>query len=128
MAKISLLTGFAAGYVLGSKAGRERYDQIRSKVDEFMGNPKVQDKMHQATEVASEQKDRLAGAAKGKTGSDKQGSDQSGGGTAGPRTTMGTSPASPAETSLGAARTSPRTPADGERSTTGTDTGSGPVH
>jgi len=27
--KLPLLAAFAAGYVLGSKAGRERYDQIR---------------------------------------------------------------------------------------------------
>jgi hypothetical protein len=27
--KLTLLAAFAAGYVLGSKAGRERYDQIR---------------------------------------------------------------------------------------------------
>lgn len=27
--KLTLLAAFAVGYVLGSKAGRERYDQIR---------------------------------------------------------------------------------------------------
>lgn len=30
--KLSLLTGFAAGYVLGAKAGTERYDQIVQSV------------------------------------------------------------------------------------------------
>ena len=28
--KLTLAAAFAAGYVLGSKAGRERYDQIRN--------------------------------------------------------------------------------------------------
>ncbi len=29
MAKLSFLAGFGAGYVLGARAGRERYEQIR---------------------------------------------------------------------------------------------------
>lgn len=29
MAKLSLLVGFAAGYVLGARAGKERYAQIK---------------------------------------------------------------------------------------------------
>ena len=29
VAKLSFLAGFGAGYVLGSRAGRERYEQIR---------------------------------------------------------------------------------------------------
>jgi hypothetical protein len=30
--KLTLLTGVAIGYVLGSRAGRERYEQMRSGV------------------------------------------------------------------------------------------------
>ena len=33
MAKLSLLAGFGAGYVLGAKAGRSRYEQIRRAWD-----------------------------------------------------------------------------------------------
>lgn len=29
--------GFALGYVLGAKAGRERYEEIRRLYDSFMG-------------------------------------------------------------------------------------------
>ena len=36
--KLTLLTGFAAGYVLGARAGRERYEQIREAADSFMGS------------------------------------------------------------------------------------------
>lgn len=52
--KISLLTGFAAGYVLGSKAGTERYDQICSAVDELMGKPQVQKATDTLTQTASD--------------------------------------------------------------------------
>ena len=34
--------GFAVGYVLGAKAGRERYEQIRQLWNRFAGNPAVQ--------------------------------------------------------------------------------------
>ena len=34
--------GFAVGYVLGAKAGRERYEQIRQLWNRFAGNPTVQ--------------------------------------------------------------------------------------
>ena len=32
--RVGVLTGFAAGYYLGSKAGRERYEQIRRWIDD----------------------------------------------------------------------------------------------
>jgi hypothetical protein len=32
--RVGLLAGFATGYYLGSKAGRERYEQIRSWIDD----------------------------------------------------------------------------------------------
>jgi hypothetical protein len=32
--RIGLLAGFAAGYYLGTKAGRERYEQIRRWLDD----------------------------------------------------------------------------------------------
>jgi len=31
--RLGLLVGFAGGYYLGSKAGRERYEQIRRAID-----------------------------------------------------------------------------------------------
>ena len=40
--KATFLTGFATGYVLGSKAGRARYEQIRQAASSFMANPAVQ--------------------------------------------------------------------------------------
>lgn len=40
--KLTLAAAAGAGYVLGAKAGRERYTQIESKFREFAGMPAVQ--------------------------------------------------------------------------------------
>jgi hypothetical protein len=40
--KTGLLLGFGAGYVLGTKAGRERYEELKATWDQFTGNPSVQ--------------------------------------------------------------------------------------
>ena len=42
MAKLSFLAGFGAGYVLGSRAGRERYEQIRVAWDRAKDDPRLQ--------------------------------------------------------------------------------------
>ena len=43
MAKLPFLLGFGAGYVLGARAGRERYEQIRGLAQQVKGNPTVQE-------------------------------------------------------------------------------------
>ncbi len=55
MSKLTLLTAGAVGYVLGARAGRERYDQIAAGAQRFMGNPKVQQVKQQAQDTLSEQ-------------------------------------------------------------------------
>ena len=39
--KVTFIVGFATGYVLGSRAGRARYEQIRSAARAFAANPAV---------------------------------------------------------------------------------------
>lgn len=39
--KMTLLAAAGVGYVLGARAGRQRYDQIAQGARRFMGNPKV---------------------------------------------------------------------------------------
>ncbi len=53
MSKIALAVAFGAGYVVGARAGRGRYEQIRSQAQKVADNPRVQ---------------AAAGAAKGKVG------------------------------------------------------------
>lgn len=40
--KIFLIIGFSAGYVLGAKAGRKRYEQIRKVSSKVWNSPPVQ--------------------------------------------------------------------------------------
>ncbi|MEJ7583580.1 MAG: hypothetical protein WKF43_05690 [Acidimicrobiales bacterium] len=40
--RLGLTTGFAAGYYLGSKAGRQRYHQLRSWIDALLGSGAVE--------------------------------------------------------------------------------------
>lgn len=55
MSKLTLLTAAAAGYVLGARAGRERYDQIADAARSVAGNPKVQSATAQAQSVVADQ-------------------------------------------------------------------------
>lgn len=67
--KTSLLTGFAAGYVLGSRAGRERYEQIKAGATRFAQNPKVQAAADQAKDAVGQQASTVVDAAKEKVSS-----------------------------------------------------------
>lgn len=51
--KSGLLVGLGVGYVLGSKAGRERYEELRRAWDEFAGNPRVQEAVERGKEMVS---------------------------------------------------------------------------
>jgi uncharacterized protein YjbJ (UPF0337 family) len=53
MGKVLLLAAAGAGYVLGARAGRERYDQIATSVGRLWGNPKVQEKVGDLQDTAS---------------------------------------------------------------------------
>src|SRR4051812_6770486 len=55
MKKLMLLAAAAVGYVLGARAGRERYEQIMSMVNRVKNDPRVQEKAHQAVDLAKEQ-------------------------------------------------------------------------
>ena len=67
--KTSLLVGFAAGYVLGARAGRERYEQISAGARKFMGNPTVQSAASKAQETVVTQAPVVADAVKEKASS-----------------------------------------------------------
>lgn len=66
--KIVILAAAATGYVLGSKAGKERYEQIKTQATRLWQNPKVQKATSDASNIASEQapvvKDKTAEVAK----------------------------------------------------------------
>jgi hypothetical protein len=55
MKKLLLLAAIGIGYVLGARAGRERYEQIMRTVTRVKNDPRVQEKAHQAVDLAKEQ-------------------------------------------------------------------------
>lgn len=52
--KLILVTGIAIGYVLGAKAGRERYEQIRRGASRLWNDPRVQGPVQQAEDFAKD--------------------------------------------------------------------------
>ena len=52
MAKLTFIAGLAAGYVLGSRAGRQRYEQIRRTSGKVWNSGPVQKQVSTAKEVA----------------------------------------------------------------------------
>lgn len=68
MYRVVFITGVAVGYVLGTHAGRERYEQIKRLSRRLAENPTVQE----AAGVLRAQAGELAGTARQKVG-DKAG-------------------------------------------------------
>lgn len=66
MKKLMLLAAAGAGYVLGAKAGRERYEQIVAGARRVKQDPRVQAKAQQAADTVREQAPAMAGAVKDK--------------------------------------------------------------
>ena len=62
--KTTFLAGFATGYVLGARAGRQRYEQIAAAARNFASNPKVQETagslQTQAADLAATAKEKVA--------------------------------------------------------------------
>jgi hypothetical protein len=52
--KLTLLSAFAGGYVLGAKAGRERYEQIVDTANQVKTDPRVQQATARAEDLVRE--------------------------------------------------------------------------
>jgi hypothetical protein len=76
--KLQLLVGLAAGYVLGSRAGRQRYEDIKRVTVKLWNDPRVQtqvkhaegyakDKAPQVVDFLSEGAKKVAFRGRGKT-------------------------------------------------------------
>ena len=55
MSKLSFLAGAAAGYVLGAKAGRKRYEQITRRASDAWSSDPVQAKVDTARQAVKKQ-------------------------------------------------------------------------
>lgn len=65
--KLTFVAGFALGYLMGSKAGRERYEQIRTTVQGLQESPTVQSAagvlQQQASDLIESAKQHATGGA-----------------------------------------------------------------
>lgn len=52
--KLLLVIGLAAGYVLGARAGRERYEDIKRATGKLWNDPRVQHQVHNAEDFAKD--------------------------------------------------------------------------
>ena len=59
MNKLVLLAVFALGYVLGARAGRKRYEQIRAKAQQLWNDDHVQSAVHGAGEIVGSAADKV---------------------------------------------------------------------
>lgn len=64
--KLSFLAGFGAGYVLGARAGRRRYDEMVDMAQRLWRDPRVQEKAEQAQHLAQEKAEQAGHAVKEK--------------------------------------------------------------
>lgn len=75
--KAALLIGAAVGYVLGTRDGRERYEQIKSKATGMWQDPKVQQKVSEVQDLAKEKAPLVKDKVAEKVGSGSDSSDGS---------------------------------------------------
>lgn len=67
MAKIKMLAAFAVGYVAGSAAGRQRYEEIKNGAQRLAGNPTVQSAARKAQDTVAEKAPVVAEAVRNAT-------------------------------------------------------------
>ncbi len=52
--KILLLVGLGVGYVLGTRAGRQRYDELKAAAQKFWNDPRVQQRVDDAQDFVKD--------------------------------------------------------------------------
>jgi hypothetical protein len=129
LGKVGMLVGAAVGYVLGAKAGRERYEQITASARELLDKPqvkrvvdsapgnlgaKVEQVANRAADKVQQAGDKVASSGPATTGTS--------GATSGTTTTT-TTPSTPTTTTT----TTPATPSTPSTSTSTTTTPSVPT-
>lgn len=102
MKKLTMLAAGAVGYVLGTRAGKERYEDIKAKASRLWSDPRVQEKAGQAEDLyrdkvptdIQEKVDKVAEKAAG-AASNAAGSGSSAGSSAGSDSGHSSDPATP---------------------------------
>lgn len=63
--KTGMMVGLGIGYVLGTRAGRERYEELRRMWDDFTGNPRVREAVGRGKEMVGSGVDESLRAVQG---------------------------------------------------------------
>jgi len=58
--KILLVVGLGVGYVLGTRAGREKYEEIKKAANKLWNDPRVQRPVHQAEDFVKDKGPEVA--------------------------------------------------------------------
>ncbi|MDO9591437.1 MAG: YtxH domain-containing protein [Microcella sp.] len=58
--KILFATGMAVGYVLGTRAGRERYEELKRAAQSFWNDPRVKHRVDQVEDFVKEKAPEVA--------------------------------------------------------------------
>lgn len=58
--KILLVVGLGVGYVLGTRAGRERYEELKAAVQRFWRDPRVQRRVDEAEDFVKDKAPEVA--------------------------------------------------------------------
>lgn len=66
--RLLFVAGIAAGYVLGTRAGRQAYDSLKVRVRTARTNPQVQNVVAKAKDLAEQKAPKLAGVVAGAAG------------------------------------------------------------
>ncbi len=112
--KILIVAGLAVGYVLGARAGRERYEEIKRTANKFWNDPRVQhqvenvedfakDKAPEVVDFISDNAKKVVSKVSKKSGNGKSGNSSAG------------SASSSSSSSASSASTKPSTPESGAR-------------
>lgn len=126
LGKLGMLVGAAVGYVLGAKAGRERYEQMTASARQLLDKPQVKrvvdsvpgDLGARMEQVANKAADKVQQAGD-KVAASGPGTSGTSGSTTGTTTTT-TTPATPSTSSTSTSTTTPSVPATGVTTETST--------
>ncbi|GAB2774231.1 YtxH domain-containing protein [Streptomyces sp. NPDC054796] len=66
--RLTFVAGLAVGYVLGTRAGRERYEQLRKAAHRVAENPAVRNATESAAQTGREAASKAAGVVSEKVG------------------------------------------------------------
>jgi hypothetical protein len=99
MGKAGLVAGMAAGYVLGARDGRGRYEQIKTQAERLWNDPKVQQQASAAQDLVRQKAPQVAdkiSQVTDKASGRSSSTDTGAGGPVGPSTTSAPSSVTPA--------------------------------